>query len=644
MQFEAVGHATAFVKEHFPKLLIELQHSTDDVPDGKFEAFIHYARNRDEGDARSIRGADWTCPQVRGENIHPQLPASPGTKQSKCNFSNFATRESCKVCGTAQSGTMSESEREETQKRLADTITAQPNWEQGLTGAADVADGAEAASQILVIHPLASFVTEDMLAKDAKLLEKTEETSSSSSGPSKLKSTAPGADASRFGARPGSLHRVFLMRAVESGESFKYGFAEFWTLEDAAAAVQKFRMSRSFTVAGCAVTVAPTHMGVFLPEERELTPQIEHTSFCPLFNTALRVRYRDPHVFPSQLLVTQEPPTANGQGGSGAVDGQDGDGKKTKKRKGDASLASSAAKKPVAMAGQMAVWQRKHDELRETNGDAASDDASAHAAKLDANKGPIKISLNNSIKFGASAAIDLGAKKQASPSNATGADDARNASPNTPEPVSQDGSSAREETYLDRNRLMCLICMRKYKSLDECDIHEKSRNHKTAMEDEEKVKAALPRLEARDKRAAKLGQEDESQTTQYRDRAKERRDIYNQPDKPKPQSNKPKGGDAPKKDPAKKDAEDKSSKPVASKGAGMLAKMGWTTGSGLGAHGDGRTDAIATNAYQEGVGLGAEGGNLGDAVELAEKKTKNRYSDYLNTVQDKARARYNQMN
>jgi len=75
----------------------------------------------------------------------------------------------------------------------------------------------------------------------------------------------------------------------------------------------------------------------------------------------------------------------------------------------------------------------------------------------------------------------------------------------------------------------------------------------------------------------------------------------------------------------------------------MLAKMGWT-GQGLGANGEGRTEIIATNAYQEGVGLGAEGGNLGDAAELAQRKTKNSYAEYLTTAQDKARERYNKMN
>lgn len=517
-----------------------------------------------------------------------------------------------------------------------------------MTGAEDAADAADAISQILVVYPLASFVTEDMLAKDLKLLEKSEEPKAAASGPTKLKSTAPTADASRHGARPNSLHRVFLMRDANSGESFKYAFAEFWTLEDATAAVAKFRVTRTFTVAGCSVTVAPTHMGVFVPEEREPTPRIEHMSFNPLFNPSLRVRYRDSHLFPSQSVVTSEPPPDVKTGESKPNEDEQSDPKRQKKRKADGNLAASTLKKQVPMAGQMAVWQRKHDELH-----VGSDGRPAHpdgdrsdfTTKSDG-KTPIKISLSNSTKLGASSnpprlsgRIPSPPAKDA-PQTVSGAGSSSNdAQPAEGKP----DAGVAEESYLDRERLMCLICMRKYKSNDEVNIHEKSRNHKMAMEDEEKVKAAQPRLAARDKRLQKQAEtigDDTQGGGQYRDRAKERRDIYKQPTKPSagPATNKAKTE-------SKKPAEQEpSSKPAASKGAGMLAKMGWTAGTGLGAKGDGRTEAIVTNAYQEGVGLGAEGSNLGDATQLAEKKTTNKYSDYLSTVQDKARERYNQMN
>lgn len=59
-----MNHAAAFVKEHFPQLLLHLPHSTDEVPEGRFEAYIHYARSRDEGEQRGPIGANWTCPSV----------------------------------------------------------------------------------------------------------------------------------------------------------------------------------------------------------------------------------------------------------------------------------------------------------------------------------------------------------------------------------------------------------------------------------------------------------------------------------------------------------------------------------------------------------------------------------------------------
>lgn len=67
MQFQEVDHAVTFMREHYPKLLVEMTHSTDDVPEGRFDAYIHYARSRDSRDAtevRGISGGDWTCPTV----------------------------------------------------------------------------------------------------------------------------------------------------------------------------------------------------------------------------------------------------------------------------------------------------------------------------------------------------------------------------------------------------------------------------------------------------------------------------------------------------------------------------------------------------------------------------------------------------
>jgi RNA-binding protein 5/10 len=55
-----------FVKEHYPKLSFDLLHSTDEAPDGRVEAYLHYARNRDgreDGDSKPT-AANWTCASV----------------------------------------------------------------------------------------------------------------------------------------------------------------------------------------------------------------------------------------------------------------------------------------------------------------------------------------------------------------------------------------------------------------------------------------------------------------------------------------------------------------------------------------------------------------------------------------------------
>jgi RNA-binding protein 5/10 len=607
VQFQEIDHAVTFMREHYPKLLVEMTHSTDDVPEGKFDAYIHYARSRDSRDATDVRGipgADWTCPT--------------------CDFSNFSTRIKCKICGGPQ---------------------AAPAWQLNLTGMADASD---VPAQILVVYPLASFVTEDMLANDMKRLElvKPEKDKDASNGGPKLKSTAPTGDTTGYGARPGSLHRVFLMRDTSTDESFKYGFAEFWTVEDATAAMTKFQKSRSFTVAACPVTVASTHMGVFLPEEREVVPTIEHMSFNPLFNPSLRVRYRDYHVYPSQQIVAEQPP--EGDRLSKAREEEEND-KKSKKRKAEGNLAASSTKKSApVMAGRMAMWQQKSNELREEKEARPVKSSRPGKAEFsDVNRTPLRINLSGSstdvakpqsaIKISITGTAKLDTPELAAPDKQASPEEA-----GTPGTSTQPASISEEPpvSYVDRDRLMCLICMRKYKSIDEVNIHERSRNHKNATENEEQVKAALPRLAARDKRLQKHSQENPnsaSATSQYRDRAKERRAVYNQPTKP---TTAPQG--KPKSAPKVEDAAP-APKPAQSKGAGMLAKMGWSTGAGLGANGDGRTEVIETNAYQEGVGLGAEGGNLGDAAQLAERKTKNTYADYVNTVQDKARERYNKL-
>lgn len=65
IQFEDVEHAAAFINENFPKVRITLPHTTDDAPDGKISAYIHFAHRRDDTEARVSGGGQWVCQPVR---------------------------------------------------------------------------------------------------------------------------------------------------------------------------------------------------------------------------------------------------------------------------------------------------------------------------------------------------------------------------------------------------------------------------------------------------------------------------------------------------------------------------------------------------------------------------------------------------
>ncbi|KAK2036735.1 G-patch domain-containing protein [Colletotrichum somersetense] len=650
VQFDSVENAIDFVKENYPKLVLDFAGLVDGDADGMTSIYIHYARNRDdaERDGRAGLAPNWNCPT--------------------CDFSNYATRNRCKNCGGPP--------------------TDPSQYRHLLTGESDAAD---TPSQILVFFPLAPSVTEDVFSAGAAKLQLVQRPAASrgSGDQPKLKSTAPTGDASGYGARPGSLHRTFLMRDQDTNESFNFGFAEFWTVEDALAAMKKFKMMREFTIASEPVTVSTIHLGVFVPELREVTRAIERVSFNPLFNPTIRVKYWEPHVYPSERVVTEAPP--GGTAADGSKTDANEESKKNKKRKADGNLSSSSTKKSVPMAGQMAFWQRRHDEIHESKraADAAAGSDSGADQRRSEERGTVKIPLSgsNAISTGpikislTGASLSKPPTPTAAPPSEAAADSggptsvpaATTADSGTTDPAST--AEAAAVSYVDRSKICCLICMMKYKNLDDLNTHEKSRNHKNAMADDDKVKAAKPRLAARDKRTAARqadeqqpkGGGEESSGPQYRDRAKERREVFNQPAKPKVplQGGKPAAAAAAaaatttkKKTAATTTTTTTTTTtpaaaanpqppppppPPQSKGAGMLAKMGWSAGQGLGAKGDGRTEVIATHAYQEGVGLGAEGGDLGDAAELAQRKTTNSYAEYVNTVQDRARERYNKL-
>lgn len=155
--------------------------------------------------------------------------------------------------------------------------------------------------------------------------------------------------------------------------------------------------------------------------------------------------------------------------------------------------------------------------------------------------------------------------------------------------------------------------------------------HRDNMKNEDLVSKAQAKI-AKAGVAPSASTEDSSE---YRDRAKERRAAFGEGKK----KSLPLKKSASQPEEAAKDE----SAPAPSKGASLLGKMGWSAGEGLGAQGTGMTAPIATDMYVQGVGLGAQGGKMGDAAAEADRNTKGKYGDFLEKTRDKAKQRFESM-
>ena len=409
----------------------------------------------------------------------------------------------------------------------------------------------------------------------------------------KAKIVSTTTDAS-LGAKDGSLQRVLLVRDRKSNDSWRYGFAEFGSVEDAQAAVAKYKASDKFTISSKPVMISYIHAGVFVPVLHQFGPEFARFTFSPLSNPAVKLMYWDEAAFVSELVTavasqtstikSKESDHANlaaAAANEGLVTAEKDGGVKFKKRKAEKD-GSASSKKVVAP--HLQFWTNRHAEI---HGLPPKDD--------DDNSGEL---LTSSTKNKSESASDA--------------------------PPSQ--------SFSDLNRKCCLLCSRQFKTEAEVNKHERmSQLHRDNMKKEDLVTKALAKLN----KSTDAGAE----SSAYRDRAKERRHAFSQPKQPAAQHNR-----------LSKASSSTSSKekepevvPVQSKGAVLLGKMGWTAGEGLGAQGTGRTEAITTELYTQGVGLGAQGGKVGDAVEEAQRQTKGSYTDFLNKTRDKAKERFESM-
>ncbi|KAF5358221.1 hypothetical protein D9756_001815 [Leucocoprinus leucothites] len=212
-----------------------------------------------------------------------------------------------------------------------------------------------------------------------------------------------------------------------------------------------------------------------------------------------------------------------------------------------------------------------------------------------------------------------------------------------------------EFEFSDVNALMCLLCARQFKVLDqlkrhnkESDLH-KARNLSVVLHlNQSKLTSSFVLSflffygKFLDLLCMPLDCTEKLQGYQPTrgGPSKERRTLFNQPDAPVPEG----GANKPSK---KRQSEGPPPRPPTpppaptlnpgedsnNVGNKLLKMMGWKEGSGLGTEEDGRTDPIVTAMYAQGVGLGAA-----KAREIG--KFAEGYSGYVQQAQEAARERY----
>ncbi|KAL3420234.1 RNA-binding protein [Phlyctema vagabunda] len=472
-------------------------------------------------------------------------------------------------------------------------VVAQPNMSSfsgfATTGDSDASPDST-ASQFILLRGLEPGVTEEMLAKGVCKLYKSKADGSSDVQTKKVKIASTSNDTS-LGAKAGSLRRVLLVRDRKSNDSWRYGFAEFNNVEDAQLAMAKYNASDKFTISSKPVLVTYIHAGVFVPVLQAIDSEMARFTFSPLSNPTMKLMYWDEAAYASEL-VTAVPDSefiaaskeskharlAAAAANEGLVAGVDVE-PKPKKRKIEKDALPNSKK---VVAPHLQFWTNRHAELHgttaKTNGDETATLASSNQRVADTD------------------------------------------------------STLPSQSFADMDRKCCLLCSRQFKTDAEVNKHERiSQLHRDNMKDENLIAKANAKL----KKIATS----QTDSLSYRDRARERRQAFNQPKQPAAQHPK-------LKDPTTevtKDIESDSSTPAQSKGAALLGKMGWLEGQGLGAQGTGRTEAITTELYTQGVGLGASGGKIGDALEEAQRQTKGSYAEFLNKTKDKAKERFESM-
>ncbi|KAL9546409.1 hypothetical protein MBANPS3_006670 [Mucor bainieri] len=164
--------------------------------------------------------------------------------------------------------------------------------------------------------------------------------------------------------------------------------------------------------------------------------------------------------------------------------------------------------------------------------------------------------------------------------------------------------------YADLSAMACLLCQRKFKQKSDLERHQAiSELHKNNLKDPVAVNKAKLKIQFIQ---TDQQEKEKEQTTEYRNRAAERRQAYGQPEKPvlsPPSSPTHHHHRQPSMIPRREQPVNQASmhNPIGddNKGARMLASMGWKKGEGLGKDGSGILDPVKAESYAQSAGIGS---------------------------------------
>ncbi|KAI6227287.1 G-patch domain protein [Aphelenchoides fujianensis] len=269
--------------------------------------------------------------------------------------------------------------------------------------------------------------------------------------------------------------------------------------------------------------------------------------------------------------------------------------------KGDGNAGSSAlAQSDVTEAGDDGEPQSKKKKKKEDAKPKSAVDIQREMQKWAKKQEKIKLTFKKNEEDGAP---DLSAAKEWSVDDdeAEADDPTADSRGRSEEAAGNDRKTAafNPDDFLDWNQLACLLCQRRFKSADVLEKHcQKSDLHKTNVENK---KAELGLAQPADRPQSSSF---DFSRMQYRDRAKERRELYGLD----PGIHDVPGGSQAEPD-LESEAKRKARAPLDETNIGnkLLKSMGWSEGRGLGRNEQGIVNPIAAEQRVQGVGLGAAG-------------------------------------